>query len=167
MQAPSSVRNLPSSGEEKVAVAVVLLTVGFMYLSAYHLAMQRTLGLLLTGRPEREDRSRAEMAIIFGMQLTRLNATFLLGVAIYLIVARASVWYFGVLVLALCQVGSLLLQSILNLRPGSPKMLATIASDLERRRTLYMNKGDSLRLQAVEQLLSRLRAFPGFRYSLR
>ena len=147
----------------RMAVAVILLILGFIYLSAYHLAMQRTLGLLLTGRPKAEDRSRAQVAIIFGLQLTRLNVTFLLGVAIYLIIARASAWYFGVMVLALCQVGGLLVQSILNLQPGSPKMLAMIASDLERRRTLYMNKGDSLRLQAVEGLLAQLRSIPRFR----
>ena len=92
---------------------------------------------------------------------------FLLGLAIYLIIARASAWYFGVLIVILCQVGSLLIRSILNLQPGSPKMLAAIASDLERRRELYKNAGDSLRLQAVEGLLARLRSLPGFRYGLR
>jgi len=138
-----------------------------MYLSAYNGAMQRTLGLLLTGKTGEEDQSRAQVAIIFGMQLMRINVMFLLGLAIYLIIARASAWYFGVLVLILCQVGSLLVRSILNLQPGSPKMLAAIASDLERRRELYKNGGDSLRLQAVEGLLARLRSLPGFRYGLR
>lgn len=150
-----------------MAVAVILLSVGLMYLSAYNGAMQRTLGLLLTGKTGEEDQSRAQVAIIFGMQLMRINVMFLLGLAIYLIIARASAWYFGVLVLILCQVGSLLVRSILNLQPGSPKMLAAIASDLERRRELYKNGGDSLRLQAVEGLLARLRSLPGFRYGLR
>jgi hypothetical protein len=150
-----------------VAVAVFFLSVGLMYLSAYNGAMQRTLGLLLTEKTGGEERSRTQVAIILGMQLGRINMMFLLGLAVYLIIARASAWYYGVFVVILCGVGSLLVRSILNLQPGSPKMLAAIASDLERRRELYKNGGDSLRLQAVEELLARLRAFPGFRYSLR
>jgi hypothetical protein len=101
------------------------------------------------------------------MQLTRINVRFLLGMGVYLTIARASTWYYGVLIVILCEAGSLLIRSILNLQPGSPKMLAAIASELERRRELYKNAGDSLRLQAVEELLARLRSFPGFRYSVR
>ncbi len=150
-----------------MAVVVILLSVGLMYLSAYNGAVQRTLGLLLTGKTGEEDQSRAQVAIIFGMQLTRINVTFLLGLAVYLIIARASTWYYGVLVVILGEIGSLLIRSILNLQPGSPRMLAAIASDLEWRRRLYKNAGDSHRLQAVEELLARLRSFPGFRYSPR
>jgi hypothetical protein len=150
-----------------VTVAVVLLSFGFMYLSAYHLAMQQTLRLLLARDTGREDRTRAQVAIIFGMQLRRINIIFLFGVALYLISARASTWHYGVLIVILCHVGRLLIRSILNLQPGSPKLLAAIASDLEWRRKLYMNAGDSLRLQAVEELLARLRSFPGLRYSPR
>lgn len=104
-----------------MAVAVIFLSIGFMYLSAYHLAMQRTLGLLLTVGTERKDRNRAQVAIIFGMQLTRLNVTFLLGVAIYLIIARASTWYCGAFVVILCGVGSMVIRSILDFQPGSPE----------------------------------------------
>jgi hypothetical protein len=101
------------------------------------------------------------------MQLKWINAMFLLGVAVYLIISRASTWYYGVLVVALCEAGGLLIRSILNLQPGSPKMLAAIATDLERRRRFYKAAGDSPRLQAVEDLLTRLRSLPVLRYSLR
>lgn len=150
-----------------MAVAVVLLSVGFMYLSAHYLAMQQTLRLLLARESGREDRTRSQVAIIFGMQLKGINILFLFGVALYLIIARASTWQYGVLMVILCEVGSLLIRSVLNLQPGSPRMLAAIASDLEWRRKFYKIAGDSLRLQAVEELLARLRSFPGFRYSLR
>lgn len=150
-----------------MAVAVVLLSVGLMYCSAYNGAMQRTLDLLLAGKIGEADQSRVQGRIIFSMRLTWINGMFLLGVAVYLIIARASTWYYGVLIVILCEVGSLLIRSILNLQPGSPKILAAIASELERRRGLYKNAGDSLRLRAVEELLARLRSFPGFRYSLR
>jgi len=129
--------------------------------------MQQTLRLLLARESGREDRTRTQVAIIFGMQLKGINILFLFGVALYLIVARASTWQYGVLIVILCEVGSLLIRSVLNLQPGSPRMLAAIASDLELRRKFYKIAGDSLRLQAVEELLARLRSFPGFRYSLR
>jgi len=168
LQAPSCLGASRTVMERsKVAVAVIFLSVGLMFLSAYNGAMQRTLGLLLTEKTGGEERSRPQAAIILGMQLTRINMMFLLGLAVYLIIARASAWYYGVLVVILCEVGSLLIRSILNLQPGNPKILAAIASDLEWRRKLYSNAGDPLRLQAVEELLARLRTFPGFRYSLR
>jgi hypothetical protein len=150
-----------------VAIAVILLSVGYMFLSAYYLAMQQTLRLLLAREGGREDRTRAQARIIFSMQLKGINMLFLFGVALYLIVARASAWQYGVLIVILCQIGSLLIRSVLNLQPGSPRMLAAIASDLELRRKFYKIVGDSLRLQAAEDLLARLRSLPGFRYSLR
>ena len=150
-----------------MAIAVALLSIGFMYLSAYYLAMQQTLRLLLARDNGREDPTRAQVGIIFAMQLKGINILFLFGVALYLIVARASTWHYGVLMVILCEVGGLLIRSVLNLQPGSPRMLAAIASDLEWRRKFYKIAGDSLRLQAVEDLMARLRLFPGFRYSLR
>jgi hypothetical protein len=150
-----------------VPVAVILLSVGLMYLSAYNGAVQKTLGLLVRGMPGEEGRSRAQVAIIVGMQLTRINATFLLGIAVYLIVARASAWYHGVVVVVLCGIGGVLIRSILNLHSGSPKILAAVASDLERRHRTYQSVGDSIRLHAVDSLLARLRSFPEYRYTLR
>jgi hypothetical protein len=138
-----------------------------MYLCAYNGALQPTLRLLRAGEAEEGDQGRAQARIILSMQLKWINAMFLLGVAVYLIISRASTWYYGVLVVALCEAGGLLIRSILNLQPGSPKMLAAIATDLERRRRFYKAAGDSLRLQAVEDILARLRSLPVLRYSLR
>jgi hypothetical protein len=150
-----------------MSVAVILLSVSLMYLSAYNGAVQQALGLLLTGKVGEEDQRRVQVAIVFGMRLTRINTTFALGLAVYLIVARASAWYHGVLVVLLCELGGLLIRSILNLHPGSPRILAAVAAELERRHESYKRAGDSLRLHAVESLLARLRSFPGYRYSLR
>jgi hypothetical protein len=150
-----------------MAVAIILLSVALMYRSAYTWVMQRALSLLLAREKGREDRTHAQVAIILGMQLTRINIVFLLGMADYLIVARASAWYYGLFIVVLCVVGGSLIRSILNLQPASPRIVTAVASDLERRRELYRSAGDSLRLQAVEELLARLRSFPAYRYSLR
>jgi len=150
-----------------VPVAVVLLSAALMYLSAYNGAAQQTLHLLLKGKTGEEDRTRTQVAIVIGMQLRRINATFVLGIAVYLIVARASAWYHGVVVVVLCGIGGVLIRSILNLHSGSPKILAAVASDLERRHRTYQSVGDSIRLHAVDSLLARLRSFPEYRYTLR
>ncbi len=167
-QAPFCLAPGPEAWERNnMPVAVVLLSVALMYLSAYNGAVQQTLRMLLTGKTGEEDHSREQVAIVIGMQLRRINATFVLGVAVYLVVARASAWYHGVVVVVLCAVGGALIRSILNLHPGSPKILAAVASDLERRHRTYKSVGDSIRLHAVESLLARLRSFPEYRYSLR
>ena len=146
-----------------MAVAVILLTVVLMYFTAYIVAIERTLRALGLPPAEESDtgtRSRAQSLIILGIELTRLNAAFLLGVVVYLITARASAWYYGVLIVVLCVIGSALIGSTSSLRPGSPEMVAAIMTDLERRREWYKNAGDVLRFQAVEDLLARIRSFP-------
>jgi hypothetical protein len=146
-----------------MAVAVILLTVVLMYFTAYIVAIERTLRALGLPPAEESDtrtRSRAQSLIILGIELTRLNAAFLLGVVVYLITARASAWYYGVLIVVLCVIGSTLIGSTSSLRPGSPEMVAAIMIDLERRREWYKKAGDVVRLQAVEDLLARIRSFP-------
>ena len=129
--------------------------------------MHRALGRLLAGETGERDRARMQVAFILRIQLTGINVVFLLGMALYLVIARASAWYYGVLIVVLSAVGASLIRSILNLQPGAPKVLTAIASELERRREAYRNAGDSLRLQAVEDLLARLRSFPDYKYCLR
>jgi hypothetical protein len=149
------------------AVAAIALSVAFMYRCAYAFPMQRALGRLLAGETGERDRARVQVMIILRIQLTGINVVFLLGMALYLVIARASAWYYGVLIVVLCAVGASLIRSILNLQPGAPKVLTAVASELERRREAYRNAGDSLRLQAVEDLLARLRSFPDYKYCLR
>ncbi len=150
-----------------MSIAVVLLAVGFMFLAAYYLAVEQTLEQLLSRDSGSKERTRAQLRIVFALQLRGVNMVSLFGMTLYLLVARASAWQYGLSILMLCGAGGWLLRSILDLQPGSPKVLVTIASDLETRRKLYRAAGDSLRLQAVEELLTRLRSFPRYRYILR
>ena len=146
-----------------MAVVLILLALVLMYFTAYTVAIERTLRALGLPPAEQSDtgtRTRVQSLIIIGMELTRLNAAFLLGMLVYLITARASAWYYGVLIVVLCVIGSALIGSASSLRPGSPEMVAAIMTYLERRREWYKNAGDVLRLQAVEDLLARIRSFP-------
>ena len=146
-----------------MAVAVLLLAVVLIYSTAYTVAMERTIHALwrrLAKGPEGGSVTSAQGAIIRGILIKRLNVAFLFGMALYLITARASTWHYGVLIVALCVIGSSLIGSIRNLRLGTAEMMAAILFEMEHRREAYKEAGDSLHLQAVEALLVRVRSVP-------
>jgi hypothetical protein len=89
-----------------------------------------------------------------------LNAAFLLAVAVYLIAARASTWHFGVALVALCWIGSLLVGTTGRLRPDGAEMVTFVIADLERRRAWYRAAHNTAYLHAVEDLLTRARSVP-------
>lgn len=153
-----------------MTVAVILLCVLLMYFSAYTVAVQRTirtLGLFDRGESDRSNSTHSQCVILLGMCLTKLNAAFLLGLAVYLITSRASTWYYGVAIVALCWVGSLFIGSVPHLRPGSAQIIAILVAELERRREWYRSARDAARLQAVEELLARIRSIPGMHLDTR
>lgn len=147
-----------------MAVAVILLSVLLMFFMALTSAVQRTihaLGLFHLRECEVPTGHPAQTVILLGIYLRRLNAAFLLAIAVYLIVSRASAWYYGVAIVVLCWIGSLLVGATPSLRPCSAQMVAVLVADLERRREWYRNAGNPARLHAVEDLLVRLRSLPG------
>ncbi len=103
---------------------------------------------------------RARTVIFLGIYLRWLNVAFLLAIAIYLIAARASAWYDGAALVALCWIGSLLIGTMARLRPNSAEMVALLLADLERQRAWYREGHDALRLHIVEGLLECVRSAP-------
>jgi hypothetical protein len=147
-----------------MAAMVILLCVILMYFMAYTAAVQRTmraLGLLHATDSGSAGASSCRTLILLSMYLTRLNVAFLLGMIVYAITARASIWYAGAAVLALCWMGSLLIRSMPCLQLGSADMIAVLIADLERRREWYKNARDTVRLQAAEELLIHIRSVRG------
>jgi hypothetical protein len=146
-----------------MAVAVFLLSVMLIYSMAYTAAFQRTvraLGLRRAGESEGSAGAHPQVVILLGIYLKRLNAAFLLGIAVYLITSRVSTWYYGVAIVVLCWIGSLLIGSMPWLRLGGAEVVAVLLADLERRRQWYRIAHDAARLQAVEELLARIRSIP-------
>ena len=144
-----------------MTVAVILLSLILMYFIAYAVAVKRTilaLGLFRFRESGGAPVARSQRLILFGICLAKLNAAFLLGLAVYLITSRASTWQHGVAIVVLCCIGSLLIGCVSFLRPGSAEMIALLVTDLERRRAWYGFVRDSVHLQAVEELLARIRS---------
>ncbi|HTX53993.1 MAG TPA: hypothetical protein VMD08_11310 [Candidatus Baltobacteraceae bacterium] len=146
-----------------MAVAVILLTILFMGFTAYTLAVQRTMQALELYRPEVADEPaeiRSKQLILFHIYLRKLNAAFVLGIAVYLVTSRASTWYHGVGLLLLSCLGSFLIASAHRLRPGSAEMIAALVAELQRQREWYRMSRNTARLRAAETLLLRLRSIP-------
>jgi len=151
-----------------MALAVIVLCGFLMVFTALTTAVQRTIRALDLLHPEASsggEGTSSQRVILLGICLKRLNAAFLLGVAVYLIISRASSWYYGAGIVALCWLGSLLIGSSSNLRPGSARMIAVLVAELERRRKWYRYARDTVRLQAVEALLARVRSVPSLQSS--
>ena len=144
-------------------VAVILLSVVLMFFMALASAVQRTiraLGLRRSGTSETPADAHAQTMIVLGIYMRWLNAAFLLAVAVYLIVARASTWYFGVALVTLCWIGSLLMGTMTRLRPDGAEMVTFVIANLERRRAWYRAAHNAAYLRAVEELLTRVRSVP-------
>ena len=146
-----------------MALLVLLLALVLMFATAYTLAVEQTLHAL--GLMKREDGSAgkffdARVRISLGIYLTWLNPTFLLAMSLYLIAARASAWYYGVTLVALCTIGGLLIGWTTRLHSGSPEIVATLVAQLKHRQQMYRNANDATRLQAVDELLARIQSRP-------
>jgi hypothetical protein len=144
-------------------IAVILLSVVLMFFMALASAVQRTIRALDLRRSETTEtpaEARAKTMILLGIYLRWLNAAFLLAVAVYLIAARASTWYFGVALVTLCWIGSLLMGTMARLRPDGAELVTLVMADLERRRACYRAAHNTAYLHAVEDLLTRVRSVP-------
>jgi hypothetical protein len=145
-----------------VPLAVVLLSLVLMYSMARTAAFQRTvraLGLMQDApHGARPSVSSQRTLILLSMYLRRVNAMFLLGMALYLLTARASAWYYGTAVLALCCLGSALITPAPWLRLGANEMTSALVAELERRRERYRMVRDAGRLETVEDLLRCIRS---------
>ena len=143
---------------------VILLAIVLMLFMALASAVQRTIRVLGLHRPRESEmpaEARAETVILFGIYLRWVNVAFLLAVVVYLITARASAWHYGVVIVALCWIGSLLMGATTRLRPDSAEMAALLTADLKRRRDWYRAAHNTAYLSAVEDLLSRVRSVTG------
>jgi hypothetical protein len=145
-----------------MAAAVILLCMILMYFMAYTTAVRRTMRALGLLRPKDSERrtegSSFHAIILLGIYLIRLNTAFVLGAIVYFITSRASTWYYGVGIVLLCWIGSVLIGSMPWLRLDRAEMVAVLIADLERRRDWYRRTRDGARLGAVEELLLRIRA---------
>jgi hypothetical protein len=144
-----------------MAVVVMLLAVLLMYCMARTAALQRTIRTLDLFRRETSGdptETRTQAVILLGIYVTRLNGAFLVGILVYLCTSRVSTWYYGAGIVALCWIGSLLVGSADFLRLGRTEMMSLLLAELQRRRDWYARLHDPARLQAVDELLLRLRS---------
>jgi hypothetical protein len=138
---------------------ILLLSLITALLIAYTMAMQKTthsIGRLLMNKAVGERGSGVQDAITPKSQTMRNVLMFILILLVFALTTYRYAWYHGVWVVIACFFGSPLLSIIFSLRPGSPRLVASIAKDMERRRQAYQKTNDTLRAEVIGELISKL-----------
>jgi len=123
------------------------------------MAMQKTthiIGRLLMNKTVDEPGTGLQNAITPKSQTARNLVMFCLFIVVFGLTAYQYAWYHGIWVVLSCFVGSALFGVILGLRPGSPRLVASVAKNMERRRHKYINSNDILRAEFIGKLIGKL-----------
>jgi hypothetical protein len=138
---------------------ILLLSLITTLIIAYTMAMQKTthsIGRLLMNKAAGEPGAGVQDAITPKSQTTRNLVMFILILVVFGLTTYQYAWYHGIWVVLACFLGSSLFGVILGLRPGYPRLVASVAKDMERRRQAYLNSNDTLRAAVIGELISKL-----------
>ena len=138
---------------------ILLLSLITALLIAYTMAMQKTthgIGRLLMNKSVDVPGAGVQDAITPKSQTMRNLLMFILILVVFALTTYQYAWYHGVWVVLVCFFGSPLLSIIFGLRPGSPRLVASIAKDMNKRRQTYLNSNDTLRAEVIGVLISKL-----------
>ena len=138
---------------------ILLLSLLLASLMAYTMAMQKTthsIGRLLMNKAADEPGAGVQDAITPKAQTTRNLLMFFLILVVFGLTTYQYAWYHGIWVVLACFLGSFPLGGILGLRPGSPRLVASVAKDMKRRRQAYLDFNDTLRAEVIGELIAKL-----------
>ena len=138
---------------------ILLLSLITALLIAYTMAMQKTthgIGRLLMNKSVDVPGAGVQDAITPKSQTMRNLLMFILILVVFALTTYQYAWYHGVWVVLVCFFGSPLLSIIFGLRPGSPRLVASIDKDMNKRRQTYLNSNDTLRAEVIGVLISKL-----------
>lgn len=139
---------------------IFLLAIIVAFLTAYTMSVQGTTlarGRLLVSKSIQFPDSGVQDAITPKRQTIRNILMFSLFLIVVGLTTYAYAWYDALLVLLVTFLTSSILPTILRMKPVLPRLVSVIASDIKRRHQSYLDKGVTVRAQAIEDLLGRLR----------
>ena len=128
-------------------------------LIAYTMSMQKTthaIGRLLMNKSADEPGAGVQDAITPKSQTVRNLLMFMLILIVFTLTTYHYAWYHALWVVIVCFFGSPLLSIIFGLHPGSPRLVASIAKNMEKRRQAYLNSNNTLRAEVIGELISKL-----------
>ena len=140
-------------------IVILLLSLILAFLIAYTMNIQGTtlaLGRLLVSKSVQDPGSGVQDAITPKSQTVRNIALLALLVIVIGLTTYAYAWYHGLWVLAASFLASYILTPIAGIKAGSPRLVAAIVSDMNRRHQNFLNAGDTSRTQAIDELIDRL-----------
>lgn len=99
-------------------------------------------------------------AITPRMQTTRNIVAMILFVPLFILTTYAYAWYHAIWVIVAAFFASTAFPIILGMRAGSARIVSIILSDMETRREAYLESGGELRLNAISDLINRIKEIP-------
>lgn len=142
-----------------ILVFAVLLSA----LTGYTMVIQGTtlaLGRLLVSESASIQGTGVQDAITPKMQTIRNIAAMILFVPLFIITTYTYAWYHAIWVIIATFFASTAFPIILGMRAGSRRIVSIILSDMEKRRKAYLESGDELRSNAINDLIKRIEEIP-------
>ena len=131
--------------------------------TGYTMVMQGTtlaLGRLLVSESAFIRGTGVQDAITAKMQTVRNIAAMILFVPLFILTTYSYAWYHALWVIMVTFFASTAFPIILGMRAGSRRIVSIILSDMEKRRKSYLESGDELRSNAINDLIKRIEEIP-------
>ncbi len=140
-------------------IAILSLSIAFIFLAAHTYSMQMTtlaLGRLLSSKYPKDPGAGVQDAITPKAQTIRNLMIFVLAIILFGLTTYTYAWYHGLWVVIVCIIVSFIIGPIFSLRPGAQRFVVSITSNMKRRHQTYLNAGDTIRAQAIIELIEQL-----------
>ena len=138
---------------------IVVFAVLLSALTGYTMVIQGTtlaLGRLLVSESAFIQGTGVQDAITPKMQTIRNIAVMILFVPLFILTTYTYAWYHALWVIMVTFFASTAFPIILGIRAGSRRIVSIILSDMEKRRKAYLESGDELRSNAINDLIKRI-----------
>jgi hypothetical protein len=142
---------------------IVVFAVLLSALTGYTMVIQGTtlaLGRLLVSESASILGTGVQDAITPKMQTTKNIAVMVLFVPLFILTTYTYAWYHALWVIMVTFFASTAFPIILGMRAGSRRIVSIILSDMEKRRKAYLESGDELRSNAINDLIKRIEGIP-------
>lgn len=142
---------------------IVVFAVLLSALTGYTMVIQGTtlaLGRLLVSESAFGRGTGVQDAITPKMQTARNIAVMILFLPLFILTTYTYAWYHALWVIIVTFFASTAFPIILGMRAGSSRIVLIILSDMEKRRKAYLESGDELRSNAINDLIKRIEEIP-------
>lgn len=142
---------------------IIVFAIFLSALTGYTMVIQGTtlaLGRLLVPGSTSIQGPGVQDAITPKVQTIRNIVVMILFIPLFILTTSTYAWYHALWVILATFLSSTALPIIIGMRAGSDRIVSIILSDMEKRRKVYMESGDELRSNAINDLIDRIKKIP-------